>query len=508
LALAAAVPVLLWFGRDQWFFLDEWAFFVHRELGDVSSMLEPHNGHWVTLPAVFYRVNFRLFGIDSYLPYQLPLVLVHVGIVALLWLTMRRLGVRPAIAALTALPFAFFGAGSTNIVFAFQIALTGALFCGLAQLLLADHDPPTDRRDAIGVAFGLVGIMCSAVGVPLVIGVAVAVLIRRGWRPALLHAVPLGVVYIAWYISFASGRSNREYYFGPRTVSFVAEMGRGAFVGLGQSGAVGLALAASAAIGVVASVRLAYIDRQRAPVAVVAALLVSFLAFGWFTAIGRVDIFGVVSAATERYAYVAAALFLPLVALGAEYLAQRWLVLGLVPVALLAIGLPGNVDGLRDRPPYSLGSRNAVVAVAHSDLLDQLPPDTALLAPEGYRDVAPTAGWLRSTVADGRLSAPEHLTAQQTMNADLTIALVQGGAVNERECPVLAGTPRVRVDRGDRIVFSDTINVVLVRDAMQSSPRSFTSGAGDVVEVRAGPVDLEVAGPREGPPAICRIDRR
>jgi hypothetical protein len=83
---------------------------------------------------------------------------------------MRRLGVRPIIATATAVPFVCFGAGAMNIFFAIQISLAGSLFFGLAHLLLADHDGPVDRRDVLGLAFGVVALMCFAVGVPLIIG--------------------------------------------------------------------------------------------------------------------------------------------------------------------------------------------------------------------------------------------------------------------------------------------------------------------------------------------------
>ena len=204
-ALVAVAPLLLWWGRNQWFALDEWAFFVNRRLSDVPSMLQNHGGHWVTIPAIVYQVLFRVFGLRSYLPYQVVVVLVHLVVLVLVWLTMRRLMVRPAIATLTVLPFVVFGAGSQDILFGFTINLTGSLVFGLAHLLLATDDAPTRRKDVVGIGFGLAAIMSSAVGVPMVVGVALGVLIRRGWRAAALHAVPLAVVYAAWYVAYGQG---------------------------------------------------------------------------------------------------------------------------------------------------------------------------------------------------------------------------------------------------------------------------------------------------------------
>ena len=65
---------------------------------------------------------------------------------------MRRAGVRPWIATLTAAVFVFFGAGAENILIAFQITFVGSFVFGLAQLLLADHDGPINRRDWLGLA--------------------------------------------------------------------------------------------------------------------------------------------------------------------------------------------------------------------------------------------------------------------------------------------------------------------------------------------------------------------
>jgi hypothetical protein len=506
LALGAALPLLLWWGRDQWFFFDEWEFLVNRRAGDVSSLFEPHNGHWMTVPLILYRINDRLFGLDSYLPYQLPLVVVHLGVVALCWLIMRRLGVRPIIATATVLPFVFFGAGATNIFFAFTIGLTGSLFCGLAHLLLADHDGPVDRRDVLGLAFGVVALMCSAVGVALIVGVTVAVLLRRGWRPAVLHSVPLGVVYLAWYAAFGSDGRATSYSFGSDTMEFVVGMARGTFAGLGHYGLVAVALVALAAVGWATCINRARVDHRLAPVSLVAGLTVGFVAFASFTAIARA-VFGVESASEPRYIYVAAALFLPVVALGAQALTRRWVGFGAAPLVLLAIGLPTNIDLLVNRDPIELGEHDQVAAAAHSDLLPQLPADTRLFTTPFAPEFGPTAGWLRAAAAEGRISEPQNPTGSLLADADAQIALRQAGrATSDRACPLRPSPLTARLDRGDRIVFSGSITVVVARGDRRSWPRQYSSPGG-AVEIRAGPVDVEIRGLGHQPPAVCNIER-
>jgi hypothetical protein len=243
LLLLAAGPLLLWFGREQGFFVDEWVFLVDRQLFDLGDLLDPHDGHWVTVPFVLYRINFRLFGIRSYVPYQVLVVAAHLGIVLLLWFVSRRLGVRAWIATCTVAAFTFFGAGAENIWYAFQVSLDLSVLCGLAHLLLADHDGSFGRRDVLGIVLGIVALMSSAIGVPMMAGVGLLVLLRRGWRTAALHVVPVAAVYLAWYVPYG-GTDDETFTFGTAVVEFAWTMVRGAFVGLGQNSVVAVLLGA------------------------------------------------------------------------------------------------------------------------------------------------------------------------------------------------------------------------------------------------------------------------
>ena len=289
----ASIPVMLWYGRHQWFFLDEWSFLVNTSLAKPHTLFEPHNGHWVTVPAIVYRVLFRVWGLHTYRPYQLASILSHLAVVLLVWLVMRRLGVRAWLATAAAAVYVFYGSGVSDILFGFQITLTGAVAFGFIQLLLADHDGPIDRRDAVGLVAGLVGLMCSGVAVAMVAAVGVAVLLRRGWRPAVFHVAPLAVAYLVWYASFPSDIA-RNYSFRPATLQFVGEMGRSVFVDLGQNRVVGAALIALAFLGLGWSVYEARLVRTAQPVAIPLALVVGFLAF-------RVDNRGGQSESQRRY---------------------------------------------------------------------------------------------------------------------------------------------------------------------------------------------------------------
>src|SRR4029079_6783938 len=135
-------------------------------------------------------------GLHHYWTYQALLVATHVAVVVLLRVVLRRAGVRPWTATLVALSLLLFGAGSQNLVWAFQIGFVGSMAFGLGQVLLLDHEGPVDRRDVFGLGLGLLAIMSSGIGVSMVVVAGVAALLRRGWRVALLHTAPLAAAYL------------------------------------------------------------------------------------------------------------------------------------------------------------------------------------------------------------------------------------------------------------------------------------------------------------------------
>ncbi len=187
--------------RGQWFFADEWDFLAHRSLSP-NSLLAPHQGHWTTVPIVVYRILWQLIGLRSYMPYVGLTIALHLTAAALLRATMRRSGIRPWTATAGASVFVLFGAGAQDIFWAFQITFAGALVLGLVQVLLADHAGGVDRRDVLGLAAGALGLLCSGVYITMAMVVGITVLLKRGWRVAALHTVPLAVLYVGCWARF------------------------------------------------------------------------------------------------------------------------------------------------------------------------------------------------------------------------------------------------------------------------------------------------------------------
>jgi hypothetical protein len=200
---AGALVLWLHMGRNRWFYNDSWDFLAARRLGDVGDLFRPHNKHWSTLPIVVYRLLWWAFGVRTYVPYLLLVIVLHLTVAALLRVVMRRAGVDAWIATAAAGFFAFYGAGYENILDAFQIGFCGSLVFGLTHLLLADHDGPLDRRDGCGLAAGAAGMLCSGVAVTMIAVVGIAVFLRRGWRCALVHTAPLAVAYVVWWFAIA-----------------------------------------------------------------------------------------------------------------------------------------------------------------------------------------------------------------------------------------------------------------------------------------------------------------
>ena len=331
--------------RKIWFFRDDWDFLAGRGL-NFDDLVRQHGGHLIALPLVVFRVMYQFVGLRSYVPYQLLPIALHLTAAALLRAVMRRAGAGPWISTVAASLFVFFGAGSQDIIWAFQITFSGPLVLGLAQLLLADHDGPIDRRDWIGIVCGLGALLCSGVAIAMIGVVGLAALVRRGWRIALFHTAPLGLVYVVWYLKYAGSAAH---------VSDVSVLFRwlrtgvgAAFDALAQVPFVGWALAIMLVVGLVLAWR-QYDDgtERRRRFASVGAMFLGAFGFLLISGINRA-LFGTSFAASSRYLHIVAALLLPALAVAGDAIIRRRRILAPVVFALFLVGLPGNIADTGD----------------------------------------------------------------------------------------------------------------------------------------------------------------
>ncbi|MGH9025563.1 MAG: hypothetical protein ACRDWD_05505 [Acidimicrobiia bacterium] len=345
--LAVAFPLLLWLGNYHWFFNDDFDFLATRSATDLGDLFRPHNEHWSTVPILIYRALYRIIGLHSYAPYQAVLVGLHLTAAALLRVIMRRAGVEAWTATAGASVFALLGAGHQNIVWAFQIGFVGSLVCGLAHLILADHDGPFDRRDALGLSVGAIGLLCSGVAVTMTAIVAAAVLARRGWRMALAHVAPLALLYVVWWFGYARNRYDGEGFDSSAAdvARFVGQGLLGLFDGLGQVPGVGLLIATVLIVGFIFAWR-AGAGRRR--LIVPGVMLVGALMLLVISGAGRVAEYGPEFARRSRFVHLTAALTLPALAVAADALLRRMRILSPLLVALVVVVIAGNIDALVD----------------------------------------------------------------------------------------------------------------------------------------------------------------
>jgi hypothetical protein len=500
-AVVVAPPLLLWFGRDQWFFLDEWSALTRDGLFK-PGYFDGHNGHWVTLVRLEYRLNFELWGLRSYLPYQLPVVLAHLGTAALLREVIRRCGAREWIATATALAFVFFGSGRENITWGWQLSMTGSLVCGLALFLLADGPRALTRLDWLALGLGIVGLMTSSLFVALVVGIGVTTLLCRGVRIAAFYVLPLAAIHGAWYLRYGSDGAVPLRLTG-RTLWFVGRMFWSIFDAVAQGGA-GAVLAVLAGVGLASESHRAWRSRVWADVALPAGLAAGWLTFATLTSLARAgtpltaDSYG-----ASRYVHLGAALLLPLAAVGAEQLARRRAALAAIALLPLAVGLPGNLDKLAHTPLFFRGNKDFILAMAHSPLIDDVPADTVAIQNQIFESPL-TAGWLSRQAAAGRIPEPHGANPELGLTATSQVVLAQGaGAAVEPACHRVTADVPVTLQAGDQLRFTGAIGVSVTDGKQESAPRRFLSRDGSAIRALAGPVDVVVRRVEGLPARLC-----
>ncbi len=434
--LAAALPFLVWKGSYRWFFGDEWSFLASRSTS-VDGLFRPHNQqHWVTIPVLVYRGLYSVVGLHAYWPYQLPVILLHLTTAALLRVIMRRAGVNVWLATVAAGTFVLLGSAEDNILWAFQITFVGALVFGLVQIILADHDGPIDRRDWLGLGAGLVALMMSGQAPSLIFGAGLVCVLRRRWAAALLHTVPLGIVYLVWVR--LEGVSTMYHVAGhPFTVRayvhWMKEAALGLFMGLGHFAPLAIVLAVVLVGGMVLAWRAegtsGFLRRAAVPVALVMVCVLSMT-----TAAPSRFFLGTEAARAGRYIGVMVALTLPAMAVAADAITRRWsrslafvCVLFLLPVAFNASQFG---DDQLLTPNYFRGERRYVATLPELPVASQVPPwiepnDTIA----GQPDM--TIGWLLHAKMEGALPSAQTLDFLQAALVPLQLGVV----VNPAEAP-------------------------------------------------------------------------
>jgi hypothetical protein len=513
LALAAFVAVelaafFLWvsLGSTEWFRGDDFDFFAARSAFDLHDLFADHGHHWKTLPMLVYRALWTVFGLRSYVPYLVLVVLAHLTVAALLRVVMRRAGVDAWIATSAATLFVLFGAGADNIVWSFQIGANTAIALGLVQLLLAGHDGPLTRRDAIGVAAGIGSIMCAGIGIALVATTTVATLLRRGWRPALLHGgIPAATWVTWWAVIGRDGTQDRSNIRVSEIAGFIRVGAVRTFGSLGQVPALGVVLVAV----LVGGLALAWAGLDRASLrrraAVPVALLTGAATYLLISAIGRVGANGPDRAALPHYQQVVAAFLISVLAIACDAIARRRRALTPLLCVMLLLGIPGNIDALVDRTDGLEATHRA-----HRQLILSIPRTDA--AREAPRSATPakfvTLGWLLDGVASGRIPSPPEITPDDERVAEFRLSFAQsdeaGSAAGPERCERLDGTSTRHFDAGDTLTIGKKVRLRPVDTrAPARAARTYRTRDGELLTAVRESFDAVVAPMPRGSVTMC-----
>ena len=326
LVLAAALVgtgIFLLVGFTQlWFSLDEWDFLAFRGLRLTNmGIFYPHNEHWVTIPLVIWRGIFNVVGVRDYWLYAVPLILAHLGTVYLLWRFMLRHQVEMWTATLLAIAFGVIGVGSQDLTSAFQLTFVGSVAFGMLAIDAIETD-----RTWLAPLWLIASLMCSDIGIPMVVACGLVALVQRRFREAAIAVGPPGFVFLIWYLAIG--------YHGASSDSTKLELGGlSNYVWTGLTSSFSGFLDAPHFVGLLIAVLLgvAAIVYRNAP----AALAVSVLPLYAFIGLGRLPA-GVGQSTASRYSYVAVAMVLPLIGLLLTRLAR---ITYLRPLVVAALGL-------------------------------------------------------------------------------------------------------------------------------------------------------------------------
>jgi hypothetical protein len=486
-SLLVAFAVVLYLDRHRQFASDEWDFLASRGEGGRSLQLfVPHGDHWSTIPILLYRGLYALFGVRTHLPYEALLVASHVVVAHLIWRWLRRLGMHPWVSTLVVGVFLILGSGADELSWAFQISWTLPLALGLAGAMLVDHSQRGIVRDLLYWPIGIAALMCSGVGVSMVVLAALLTLLRRGWQAALRVASVPAFTYLVWFILIGHRHPAIP---GP-TLDQLLTVPRFVWAGLTASidnttGWIGAGAVIILTLAALLYWRRADVGGQRSFIVAAAGTAVAFFTIA---GIGRVAL-GVAQAGANRYIYIAIALLIPTIALGLSRIA--WQSVAGVAVcatvcAVVAVNCLGELRAVIERSvPLEEQSFNQILAAAallqsHAQLAvaEDAQPDP-VLSP----DVS--VGELRALLGDGALpidrAIPDDARVAAALHLELSLTATPNIATGTRPRTISGNVPVVvGADGCASLVSATGFPTLNLAYAAPSSIRISPSAAGSV----------------------------
>lgn len=290
-----------------------------------------------------------MFGLRHYLPYAGMAVVTHAVVVLLAWRVLLRCGVRPWVTAAMGVVLAVMGVGAENTLWDFQIGFMGALALGLAALLVMPRSAGRPARDAVALVLLVGALMCSGQGLVVLAALTVLALLSRGVRYAALVAGVGVATYGTWWVAIGHTGMQGDHV---RT-AVLAGLPRVEAVGLTHpwDGLLGIRFAGAVVVVVSLAVAARHARVRRPELALATACFAGAVTL--FALAGLTRAQSTAQASVGRYAYVAAVLTAPLVAMAVEALLPERVRSRLLQVVALGVVACLLATGIRAVDRYA-----------------------------------------------------------------------------------------------------------------------------------------------------------
>jgi hypothetical protein len=196
LAFVASAATILWLNRGTTYWIDSLSWVLLSPDLDLETALRPHEGHFVLVPRLVYKVLLELFG-TAYLPLRLVgLAALWACVLAVFAFARKRVPAHVALAPCAVL--LFFGSDMLHVLADNAFTVDLALACGVGALLALERQ---DRRGYVAACVLLcLGILTYTVALAFLAAAAVALLLGADrWRRIWVVAVP-AAIYLAWLV--------------------------------------------------------------------------------------------------------------------------------------------------------------------------------------------------------------------------------------------------------------------------------------------------------------------
>jgi hypothetical protein len=354
--IGAEVIMLLWVGRKEWYFFDEWRLVVERVVphpgglfAQFKLLFKPDGEHVVGIPLTFFVLIVRTFGLNNYWPFIFVNVVVRVVTLVVLDDVCRRVGARRIVRLLAVATIAFFGEGYESL-FAQSLMFAGlTLIFGLLAIRQSLKPDISERRAGVTSAAWLAAsVLSSSYGFPVVVGVALFFLLTHRRRAAVVSLLVPPIVFMGVRLITGGEYAQQQPVSTARIPLYIH------YVQSGLS-AVGEAILGLDALGVASFVGIAiaclWLVAETRSRAFVISMLVAVVAFYFEASLSRSVLGADQARAATRYTFFCGVLTVCAIAAawGQRRLEHRW-----VPIVgvLAVVSFANNIAWLGDGSSY------------------------------------------------------------------------------------------------------------------------------------------------------------